>query len=182
MEAVLRYLYKIQIGPFKQYPVYRPWRFWLDVHIAADKYLVLVLSEQAYECFFSYARMEWNLDSTIDTLELLTTEMSHYDKLLSLAAELREKHLRQLLKNKRYREKLEDDKALLWEHVDQLLAAEHGQETQAHHHLAAEHGQKTQAHDPIQARQRAFDYKVRAAEQLFMQFRANRATPENWGA
>lgn len=53
------------------------------------------------------------------------TEMTHDDKLIALAAELREKHLRQLLKNKRCREKLKNDKVLLWEHVDQLLASEH---------------------------------------------------------
>ena len=63
--------------------------------------------------------------------------MTHDDKLISLAAELREKHLRQLLKNKRYHEKLEEDKVLLWAHVDQLLAAEHGRETQVHHRVHA---------------------------------------------
>ena len=71
MEAVLRYLYKAPIGPREQSLGYRPWRFWLDVHIAADKYLVSALSEEAYECFFAYARREWNLDGTIDTLEMI---------------------------------------------------------------------------------------------------------------
>jgi len=120
----LRYLYKAPYGLRGQAPVERPWRFWLDVHIAADKYLVPSLSQQAYAEFFTYARLEWDLDKTVDTLETLTTEMAYDDKLVALATELRKKHLRQLLKNKRYREKLEDDKALLWEHVDQLLATE----------------------------------------------------------
>jgi hypothetical protein len=140
MEAVLRYLYKAPFGLRKQPKVAKPWRFWLDVHIAADKYLVPVLSEQASKEFFTYARTEWNLDNTIDIMEMLTTEMTHDDKLIALAAELREKHLRQLLKNKRYRKKLENDKVLLWEHIDQLLISENHQGVAAHLNEATNDG------------------------------------------
>ena len=157
MEAVLRYLYKAPYGLRGQAPVERPWRFWLDVHIAADKYLVPALSQQAYTEFFTYARMEWNLENTIDTLEMLTTEMTYDDKLVALAAELRKKQLRNLLKNQRYREKLEDDKALLWEHIDQLLAAEHDTEAQSYTQTqTTEHGHSTKQDQQVQLIQAAY--------------------------
>ena len=79
------------------------------------------LSEQAFKYLFDFARSEKNLDEIADIVNTLQTEMSHDDKIFGLAAELRKKHLRNLLQNKRYREKIEDDKALMWEHVDQVL-------------------------------------------------------------
>ena len=121
MDTVLRHVYKIPIGPRHSSSGENPWRFWLDVHITADKYLVPALSEQACKYFFDFARSERNLDEITNILETLDTEMSHDDKISELAAELRNKHLRDLLQNKKYREKIQGDKALMWEHVDQLL-------------------------------------------------------------
>jgi hypothetical protein len=124
MDTVLRHVYKIPIGPRHSSSGENPWRFWLDVHITADKYLVPALSEQACKYFFDFARSERNLDEITNILETLDTEMSHDDKISELAAELRNKHLRDLLQNKKYREKIQGDKALMWEHVDQLLRGE----------------------------------------------------------
>jgi len=122
MDAVLRNIYKIPIGTRRPYE--KQWRFWLDVHITADKYLVPALSEQASKYFFDIARSERNLDEVTDIIETLNTEMSHDNKLIELTAELRNKHLRKLLQNERYREKVQDDKTLMWEHIDQLLRAD----------------------------------------------------------
>ena len=121
MDTVLRHIYKSPIGPRHSSSGGNPWRFWLDVRITADKYLVPALSEQAFKYLFDFARSEKNLDEIADIVNTLQTEMSHDDKIFGLAAELRKKHLRNLLQNKRYREKIEDDKALMWEHVDQVL-------------------------------------------------------------
>ena len=121
MDTVLRHIYKIPIGPRHSSTDENPWRFWLDVHVTADKYLVPALSEQACKYFFEFARSEKNLDEITDILETLDTEMSHENKISELAAELRNKHLRGLLQNERYRGKLQDDQELMWEHIDQLL-------------------------------------------------------------
>lgn len=121
MDTVLRHIYKITIGPHHSSTDENPWRFWLDVHVIADKYLVPALSEQACKYFFDFARSEQNLDEITDILETLETKMSHDTKISELAAELRNKNLGGLLQDKRYREKVQDDKALMWERVDQLL-------------------------------------------------------------
>jgi hypothetical protein len=127
LDLVLRYIYTIQpcVVRSSELADQTPWRFWLDVHITADKYLIPQLSQQAYERFFDVARSRSDLDEIIDIIETLTTELSHDDGLVKLADELREANLKRLLQSARYREKLDSDKALLWAHVDELLAADH---------------------------------------------------------
>jgi hypothetical protein len=121
MDAVLRHIYKAPIGPRHSQSNEKHWQFWLKVYITADKYLVPALSEQAYTEFYTYAKTAWDLDTVVQIIETLTIETSHNHKLVALATELRQVHFRQLLRSQQYRETLEEDKALLWEHVDQLL-------------------------------------------------------------
>lgn len=127
LDLVLRYIYTIQpcVVRSSELAQQAPWRFWLDVHTTADKCLIPQLSKQAYKRFFDVARSRSILDEIIDIIETLTTELSHDDGLVKLLDELREAKMKRLLQSARYREKLESDKALLWEHVDQLLAADH---------------------------------------------------------
>lgn len=121
MDTVLRYIYKIPVAPRCSSSDENPWCCWLDVYTIADKYLVPALSEQACKYFFDFSRSERSLNEIADIIETLHMEMNHDNKTFKLAAELREKHLRKLLQNKQYREKVQDDQALMWEHVDQLL-------------------------------------------------------------
>jgi hypothetical protein len=121
IDTILRYIYKIPVAPRHSSSDENPWRYWLDVYTTADKYLVPALSEHACKYFFDFARAERSLNEIADIIETLHTEMNHDNKIFKLAAELRKKHLRRLLQNKRYRETVQDDQALMWEHVDQLL-------------------------------------------------------------
>jgi len=126
MDLVLRYIYKIQpCNPTSPSLAQQtPWRFWLDVHITANKYLVPELSKKAYERFIEVARSRQDLDEVIDIMETLTSEMGHDNGLVKLASELRDANLKRLLQSERYREKLESDRSLLWAHLDQLLVGE----------------------------------------------------------
>jgi uncharacterized protein HemY len=99
------------------------WRFWLEVHITATKYLVPDLSKTSCERLAEVARSQQALDNIIDILDALTSEQSHSAGLVELANELRNANIKPLLQSERYREKLESDKALLWAHVDRLFVA-----------------------------------------------------------
>ena len=126
LDFVLRYIYSKQpciMTDDKTLAHLPEWRFWLDVHITATKYLVPDLSKNSRERLAEVARSQKALDDTIDILDALTSERSHSDGLAGLANELRNANIKQLLQSERYRGKLESDKALLWAHVDRLFVA-----------------------------------------------------------
>lgn len=105
-------------------PAHLPeWRFWLNVHITATKYLVPDLKAQSCERLTEVACSQQALDDTINILDALTSEQSHSEGLARLSNELRNANIKQLLQSERYRRKLESDKTLFWAHVDRLFVA-----------------------------------------------------------
>jgi hypothetical protein len=117
LEHVIRHLYGFDIPQNTQ----SEWRFWLNLHVTADKYLVPKLSEVAGLNFRSIARKTKSIDDIIDILETIRIEMGHDIELVELAARLRKEHIGKLLSNDRYRAQLDSGGMdALWQQLDEL--------------------------------------------------------------
>ena len=117
LEHVLRYLYGLGL------PVSDHWKFWMNLHVTADKYLIPKLSAVASDKFYAVARTCNEADDVFDIIEACRNELNHNDVFIELADELREKHLITLLGNDRFRAQLDSGgKEALWEQLDELTA------------------------------------------------------------
>jgi hypothetical protein len=111
----IRYLYGVDT------PCSDQWRFWLNIHVTGDKYLVPELGAEGSMLFCRYARKCTSADDIFDIIETCRTEFSHNDEFVELAAELREKNLGKLLSNNRFRAQLDSGgKEALWQQLDEL--------------------------------------------------------------
>lgn len=117
LEHVLRYLYGLGL------PVSDHWKFWMNLHVTADKYLIPKLSAVASDKFYAVARTCNEADDVFDIIEACRNELNHNDVFIELADELREKHLITLLGNDRFRAQLDSGgKEALWQQLDELTA------------------------------------------------------------
>lgn len=116
VEEILRKIYGCTLPEADQ----RSWRFWLNLVTAADKYLEVSLSDKANTFFVYSAWKEKNPDAIFDIIEAIKSEASLLEKLMQLAEQLRYHNLQALLDNDRYRATLDNDKALMWEQLDEL--------------------------------------------------------------
>jgi hypothetical protein len=135
LEHVLRYLYGLGL------PVSDHWKFWMNLHVTADKYLIPKLSAVASDKFCAVARTCNEADDVFDIIETCRNELNHNDVFIELADELREKHLITLLGNDRFRAQLDSGgKEALWQQLDELTAnggfkgKEEKSFTLCHHH------------------------------------------------
>lgn len=118
VEHVLRHLYGCTLPQDN-----KPWRLWLALVAAADKYLEPELSSAAGERLMHKAQTLESLKYTnhvFDIIQELKANMAHHQSLLDFAEQLRKKHLEYLLKDKRYRELLVSDPALMLAQLDEL--------------------------------------------------------------
>lgn len=112
---VLRHLYGFDL------PKAHRWRFWTNLHTAADKYLIPKLSAAASDRACSIAKACTSIDDIFDILEVIRTDLNHNDMFVRLAATLRENHVSRLLKHDRYRAQLDSGgKDALWQQLDEL--------------------------------------------------------------
>ncbi|CAK4032125.1 hypothetical protein SEPMUDRAFT_147200 [Lecanosticta acicola] len=99
---------------------------WLhDLHVskAAEKYLLPDLEAAAF------SRFQKTTDAITEPGVVLSAihtirEVGDHPKHLEVAAKLEEKHQSALLKNQEYRSIVEEDKELLWKHMDRLNFAD----------------------------------------------------------
>lgn len=119
---VLRIIYDLPIEEdFSSTPA---WRFWLDLYITADKYLVPKLKGDANRKFRIAAIASTDGDEIFDIIETLGSEMAHDNSLTALAESMRNNNFGKLLQNERYRAKLDSGgKETLWQVVDELAFA-----------------------------------------------------------
>lgn len=122
MEHVLREIYH-DLRPISTQQL-GSWRHWLNVYVAADKYLEPGTRAQAYNYVRTIARSLKDTDAIFDLFEALDDEMTRFDVFVELAAELQKTHLYDLIKNERFRRHIERDTAAVWKIVDTLHAAQ----------------------------------------------------------
>lgn len=119
---VLRHIYKLP-----ELEVSHPsssWRLWLNVHLAADKYLEPELSTIAGQNFRRHALVCSDADEIFDLMEAIESEADHLELLVDLGAKLRENNMGKLLKNDRFRAQLDaGGKESLWQQLDELVFA-----------------------------------------------------------
>jgi hypothetical protein len=118
VDYVLRHIYKSNRQTHFQF--YQSWRYWLDVYVAADKYLEPGASAKAYENITKIAGDLQNIDEIFELLEALDTQMTDYPALVDFAAELQASHLNDLLKYDRFRRHVEEEPDAMWKIVNSL--------------------------------------------------------------
>lgn len=116
VEEVIRSIYGCTLGVSNT----RPWKYWFDLVIIADKYLEPQPSKDAATNLRVSASIETDADVIVDVISAIKREMSHMDSLLEFADKLRKNNLAKLLRNERYRALLDGDKALMWSQFDEL--------------------------------------------------------------
>lgn len=118
-ESMLRYIYTG--GYVADNERYDPndWERHLDVAITANKYGVYHLENKAFLHFEKIAGNSTNILSIIGILRRLY-EVPGLVRFQRFARALRQKHLKELLKQDGFRELLESDKDLMWEFVKEL--------------------------------------------------------------
>ena len=82
LEHVLRYLYGLGL------PVSDHWKFWMNLHVTADKYLIPKLSAVASDKFYAVARTCNEADDVFDIIEACRNELNQNDVFIELADEL----------------------------------------------------------------------------------------------
>lgn len=119
---LLRHIYDLPVVPDFTSGV--QWRTWLNIRVAADKYLVPRLEKMADEKYRDAALACTDADEIFDVLDTIWTEMSHDRSLVAFAGAIRRNNLGKLLKNARFREHLDrGGKEALWEQLDELAFA-----------------------------------------------------------
>jgi hypothetical protein len=99
------------------------WRFWTNIYITADKYLIPRLSAVASGKICSIAEACTSVDEVFNIMEVIRADLSRNATLVKLSATLREKHLRKLLGNQRFRAQLDSrGKDALWKEIDRLTS------------------------------------------------------------
>jgi hypothetical protein len=117
LEHVLRYLYGLAL------PESDKWRFWTNIYVTADKYLIPRLSAVASSKICSIAEACTSIDDIFDIMEVIRTDLRPNATLAKLSATLREKHLRKLLGNQRFRAQLDSrGKDAIWKQIDELTS------------------------------------------------------------
>jgi hypothetical protein len=121
VDYVLRHIYKSNRPTYFQF--YQSWRYWIDVYVAADKYLEPGASAKAYDNITSIAWDLQNIDEIFELLETLDTRMTDYPALVDFAAELQASHLNDLLKYDRFQKHVEEEPDAMWKIVNSLNTA-----------------------------------------------------------
>jgi hypothetical protein len=124
VDYVLRRIYKNSISV--QIENKRSWRHWLDVYVAADKYLEPGINSEAHKHIFDIARSLKNIGDIFEVFETLDTQTTGYPTFVALAAELQKTHLDGLIKYDRSRRHVEKECDTMWKIVDSLYAAKNG--------------------------------------------------------
>lgn len=119
VEEVLRKIYGCALEKYNQ----RPWEFWFNLVITADKYLEPKLSAKASERLRASALALTDGDAIFDLITTIQRDMGHLEPFLQFADQIRKDNLKTLLDNEKYRALLDGDKTLLWSHLDELKAA-----------------------------------------------------------
>lgn len=114
LEAVLRHIYGADFLDSDP----KPWRFWLDLAITADKYLVPQLSETALDVLRNTAFRIEDADTILDIIESIKSDMAHDEVALKLTEDLRKKKLWLLQRSARYRDSLFEDRDSMNAHFD----------------------------------------------------------------
>lgn len=122
LKNVLRSIYKLPIEPVSTGK--QKWRFWLDLHQTADKYLEPELSLTANESFRQAALESTNSDTVFDIIEAINSEMAHDGELVEFGEKLRKDNIGSLLKNDRFRAQIDSGgKDAVWQQLDELIFA-----------------------------------------------------------
>lgn len=119
LTMVLRHIYDLPVVPDLSSDV--EWRTWLNIRVAADKYLEPELSKVADKKYREAALTCTDADGIFDIIETIWTEMSHDDSLVAFGEAVRKDNLGKLLKNARFHEHLDlGGKDALWAQLDEL--------------------------------------------------------------
>lgn len=133
---VLRHIYDLPINPDLTSGM--PWRTWLNIRVAADKYLESKLQEVADEEYREAALSCTDADDMFDIIDTIQSEMSYDASLVAFGDTIRKNNLGKLLKKARFREHLDaGGKEALWKQLDELAFAADLQERR--YALCAQH-------------------------------------------
>lgn len=120
LTMVLRHIYDLPIVPDPA----DDWRAWLDIRVAADKYLDPKLSKVADAKYREAALACTDIDGIFDIIDTIRTDMNHDESLVAFSESIRKDNLGKLLKNARFREHLDaSGKVALWAQLDELAFA-----------------------------------------------------------
>ncbi|KAH9826120.1 Broad-Complex, Tramtrack and Bric a brac [Teratosphaeria destructans] len=125
LDAVLRYIYTGKYCSEEDGEEYqkRSWEFNIDVSITANKYMIDTLSKIAWEECKSLINRLTDVQEVFDALEKMP-EYEGYDASFSeIAANLREKHLKSLLKLPAFRAQMETNTEDMWKMIERLSFA-----------------------------------------------------------
>ena len=122
LRNVLRNIYQLPIE--REVAGKEQWRFLLDLHQTADKYLEPQLSRQANSAFCAAVEQNVDADTILDIVEAINNEMAHDQKFVAFGENLRKNNLGILLKNDRFRARLDSGgKGAIWQQLDELAFA-----------------------------------------------------------
>ncbi|KAF2771847.1 hypothetical protein EJ03DRAFT_10165 [Teratosphaeria nubilosa] len=124
-DAVLRYIYTGKWFSDKVGDEYqkRSWQFNVDVSVTANKYMIDTLSKIALTECKSLINKLTDVQEVFDALEKMPEYQGYDSAFTEIAANLREKNLKGLLKLPAFRAQLETKTEDMWEMIDRLSFA-----------------------------------------------------------
>ena len=116
LEGVLQYIYTF--GWTKNEQQKSDWRFQLNVSIAAEKYLVSKLPEEAYNAFNDIIKCTRDPNQALDMAIALREYKERDERITPLIDNLLSTHMEAISKGKRFRDLMDNDKEFRWWYIE----------------------------------------------------------------
>jgi hypothetical protein len=110
IERILYHIYKVPPFPGKEVS----WRYWLNVHLTAEKYLEPELSAHARAEFILVGYSQRKTDEIMDVMDTINAQMGHDRPVLNLAHYLCLDNIMALLGNDKFCKRVDEDRDLRW--------------------------------------------------------------------
>jgi hypothetical protein len=114
IERVLYHIYKVPPFPGKEIA----WRYWLNVHLAAEKYMEPELSAHARAEFIRVGYSQRKTDDIMEVMDTVKAQMGHDRGVLNLAHYLCLDNILALLKDEKFCKRVDEDRDLRWKVIE----------------------------------------------------------------
>ena len=118
IERILYHIYKVPPFPGKEVS----WRYWLNVHLTAEKYMEPELSAHARAEFIRVGYSQRKTDDMMDVMDTIYDQMGHDQAVLNLAHYLCLDNIMALLENYKFCKRVDEDRDLRWKIIKYFVS------------------------------------------------------------
>jgi hypothetical protein len=118
IERILYHIYEVPPFPGKEFS----WRYWLNVHLTAEKYMEPELSAHARAEFIRVGYSQRKTDEIMEIMDTIYAQMGHDRPVLNLAHYLCLDNIMALLGDENFCKRVDEDRDLRWKIIKFLVS------------------------------------------------------------